>query len=96
MTRWICGAATRRSALSSETIGGGVLLALPFETEQISMVEDRYPSFSKIRYRALQRNAPVDGGLGHARHFLGFAEGQNFLGYDDIGLFSINSSSGLA
>ena len=44
MTRWTCGPATRRSALSSETVGGGVLLVFPFETEQFSMAEDRYPS----------------------------------------------------
>jgi hypothetical protein len=80
MTRWICGAATRRSALSSETIGGEFFWLFLLKRNRSQWLKTGILLFSKIRYRALQRNAPVDGGLGHARHFLGFAEGQNFFG----------------
>ena len=97
MTRWICGAATRRSALSSETLGGGVLLALSFETEQLSMAEDRYPSF--FPKFATERSKEmclwmVDWAMPDI--FWDLQKARIFLGYDDIGLFSINSSSGLA
>ncbi len=58
MTRWTCGTATRRSALSSETVGGGVLLAFPFETEQFSMAEDRYLLFfPNLRLNAAEKSA---------------------------------------
>ena len=83
--------------MSSETIGGGVLLAFPFETEQFSMAEDRYPSlFPQL---AIERSREmrlwmVDWAMPDI--FWDLQKARIFLGYDDIGLFSINSSSGLA
>ena len=84
--------------MSSETVGGGVLLALPFETEQISMAEDRYPSF--VPKFATERSKEmrlwmVDWAMPDIFWDLQKAR-ISFWVMDDTCLFSINSSSGLA
>ena len=78
-------AATRRSALSSETVGGGVLLALSFETEQISMVEDRYPSFFQNSLQSVAKKCACGWWIGPCQTFSGICRRPGFL----FGLWTI-------